>query len=99
MSNTLVSYFSKLNKNELVHALMGKLPSEFRHCISGMPNEAIQIKTTGKSGFNNMLEALDFCQAVMSQYNKSSEALDLAYDAEDLSLQGYSYYLGEISGR
>lgn len=32
-------------------------------------------------------------------YNKSSEALDLAYDAEELSLQGYSYYLGEISGK
>jgi hypothetical protein len=32
-------------------------------------------------------------------FNKSSEALDLAYDAEELSLQGYSYYLGEISGK
>jgi hypothetical protein len=32
-------------------------------------------------------------------FNKSSSALDLAYDAEELSLQGYSYYLGEISGK
>jgi hypothetical protein len=61
-----------------------------------------------KSSLVSMGESLDLLEEYAEtsneniadeSFNKSSEALDLAYDAEDLSLQGYSYYLGEISGR
>jgi hypothetical protein len=72
---------------------------------SGIVKEIIAV-------YEDSLELMDESLVLLTEYaktsnealgdesfNKSSKALDLAYDAEELSLQGYSYYLGEISGK
>lgn len=68
----ITSYLGLLGKDSLVAALMdgSGLPEAFRHAIPGMPSDAVQMSTTGKVGQRNIVEAVDFCQAVMQRYRQ-----------------------------
>ena len=66
----LAAHLEQLDKTALATALMGgeHLPPALRDILRGMPPDAVQMSTTGKTGARNILEAVDFCQAVMARY-------------------------------
>jgi ubiquinone/menaquinone biosynthesis C-methylase UbiE len=68
----VTAYLGLLGKESLVSALMDGtgLPEQLRSEIPGMPSDAVQMSTTGKIGQRNIIEAVDFCQAVMERYRK-----------------------------
>jgi SAM-dependent methyltransferase len=68
----LTDYLGLLGKDSLVSALMdgSGLPASLRGLIPGMPSDAVQMSTTGKVGERNIIEAVDFCHAVMERYRK-----------------------------
>lgn len=70
----ITSYLGLLDKDALVAALMDGtgLPTALRHVIPCMPSDAVQMSTTGKVGERNIIEAVDFCQAVMDRYRMHS---------------------------
>ncbi len=66
LSTTLKS----LDREKLIAALSdgSGLPLSYTSEIRGMPSEQVQISTGGKIGRSNIIESIDFCDAVMSRY-------------------------------
>lgn len=68
----LTASLARMDRTALVAALMdgsGLSPAQ-RRLIPGLPPEDVQIATTGKAGERNILEAVDFCRAVMERYRR-----------------------------
>lgn len=70
MSNDLLDHLKTLDKDSLVAALIGGagLPKEMQGDIPRLPSDAVQMSTTGKTGYRNVVEAVDFVRAVMERY-------------------------------
>lgn len=67
-TDSLAVYLASLDKDALIAALAdgSGLPDAFRErTVVGLPTEAVQLSTTGKTGARNIVEALDFHKAVM----------------------------------
>lgn len=78
MLNNLPAFFKTLDRTKLISALIDGtgLPAQFQGEILGMPDVGTQISTTGKKDEQNIIEALDFCQKVLT-YNIAPEAREL----------------------
>jgi len=64
------NYPSLLGKVSLVSTLLdgSGIPAQMKDAIPKVPPDAVQISTTGKSRHDNMVEVVDFYQAVMERY-------------------------------